>query len=983
MDISRKGLITIAIFAIMILSFSFTTTYSQTPINYFSQFDSGDQSIRAIGLGFQNYGPYTAYGRVWVFYSTGTQAVWRTKQAEEGGQWTGRQAIFSLNSGYNKFGVAFDGKYFHFVRNVEGDLRYLRGEAIPDGSIAFDEELTIFSDASWKIKPSDIFAIIVDYRGMPWVAAAVQSGDNMKAIGLSSINTEGGWTERPGWPKDLVAPTAANAQHGEGAQLVEISNGRILFAFRDWNSISMGARLWTATPGNPNGEGTLGEIEASTVLMESGRTSMVSPAENIVLLNRDQTVSRRDSDGTWTTVTPPGMNSVFWSSMSVKGTSVRLWDIDASNIRYRETNNFGETWGPFVTVSAPGVVQVVASDVKNSYGSHHSVMWLTNVSGDPFAPPYNVFMMIDGEVPVPEAPLLVSPPDGKDDLEDDVTFVWNTVKGAHSYSLEISPSQDFTNIVYSQAGITDTSITIGEIETYSMQYWRVRAATLGGTLSNWSAVRSLMLVGQLTQPVLTSPGDGVQNQPTALTFRWDEVPGADNYNLQISTVPNFSSTFIDVENIPQTDYYVDGLDYDRTYYWRVRGRNDAGFGPWSSVWSFETQQPAPEPPVLVSPEDEAKDVLISLQISWQESSTATSYRLQVSKQSNFSSTVVNVGNITGTSYDVSGLEHSTVYYWRVNASNESGTGNWSEVWNFTTIIAIPDPPVLLSPVIGSESVSTFPVIRWDVSTRAESYRLQVARDNMFSTVVFDQSDIDSTQYTFVEELIEFTRYYWRVNAKNIGGISEWSAISHFTTDQAVPAAPVLVGPDDGTTNVTNAMMLWNAVSTATGYRLQVSKNADFSSPAVDRDDLTNTFFQATNLEKFTTYYWRVRGISRVGQGYWSEVWSYETGDIVSVEMIDHQIPDEFALRQNFPNPFNPVTSIQFALPTDAIVQLEVYNMLGQRIATLIDGEYHTAGTYQAMWDARDDAGREISSGIYIYRITAGDFIETKKMTLMK
>ncbi len=94
------------------------------------------------------------------------------------------------------------------------------------------------------------------------------------------------------------------------------------------------------------------------------------------------------------------------------------------------------------------------------------------------------------------------------------------------------------------------------------------------------------------------------------------------------------------------------------------------------------------------------------------------------------------------------------------------------------------------------------------------------------------------------------------------------------------------------------------------------------------------------------------------------------------------VPDRFALSQNYPNPFNPATVINFSLPVAGETRLEVYNMLGQRVALLLD-ERLEAGTYDVTWQARDDAGNRVASGIYLYRLTAGAFSETRKMILLK
>jgi hypothetical protein len=92
---------------------------------------------------------------------------------------------------------------------------------------------------------------------------------------------------------------------------------------------------------------------------------------------------------------------------------------------------------------------------------------------------------------------------------------------------------------------------------------------------------------------------------------------------------------------------------------------------------------------------------------------------------------------------------------------------------------------------------------------------------------------------------------------------------------------------------------------------------------------------------------------------------------------DWVVPDEFALAQNHPNPFNPATKIDFSLREECEVNLAVYNVLGQKVATLVNGRM-VAGEHSVNWDARD-----VGSGVYFYRLTAGDFIETKQMLMLK
>jgi hypothetical protein len=90
-----------------------------------------------------------------------------------------------------------------------------------------------------------------------------------------------------------------------------------------------------------------------------------------------------------------------------------------------------------------------------------------------------------------------------------------------------------------------------------------------------------------------------------------------------------------------------------------------------------------------------------------------------------------------------------------------------------------------------------------------------------------------------------------------------------------------------------------------------------------------------------------------------------------------EIPTSFSLEQNFPNPFNPTTTIQFSLPQSGDVSLKIYNLLGEEIKTLAD-EYREAGKHSVQFNANS-----LASGIYFYRLQAGSFIETKKMILIK
>jgi hypothetical protein len=95
-----------------------------------------------------------------------------------------------------------------------------------------------------------------------------------------------------------------------------------------------------------------------------------------------------------------------------------------------------------------------------------------------------------------------------------------------------------------------------------------------------------------------------------------------------------------------------------------------------------------------------------------------------------------------------------------------------------------------------------------------------------------------------------------------------------------------------------------------------------------------------------------------------------------------EVPKEYAVYQNYPNPFNPSTTIYYELPFSGQIKLEVYNLLGQRVRTLVNVRQE-AGRHRVIWDGNNDSGSPVASGIYIYQFRTGNYSRIFKMILMK
>jgi hypothetical protein len=225
-----------------------------------------------------------------------------------------------------------------------------------------------------------------------------------------------------------------------------------------------------------------------------------------------------------------------------------------------------------------------------------------------------------------------------------------------------------------------------------------------------------------------------------------------------------------------------------------------------------------------------------------------------------------------------------------------------------------------------------------------------------------------------------------------GNIDELKIYDIPLTDQqiwnmykATTTAPNLLSPGNDSTliNPLSITLDWDSTVTANEYNLIIASDSLFNT--VIKDTITNTSSVDLPYEFFIYYdnqYWKVRTINDGGVGPWSEInhFSFIFTDVEE----ETQLPTEFALLQNYPNPFNPSSTITYHLPKASNVELKVYDVLGNEIATLVNEE-KPAGIYNVQFTMNNlPAGRQgLSSGIYFYKLTAGDYVATKKMILIK
>ena len=185
-----------------------------------------------------------------------------------------------------------------------------------------------------------------------------------------------------------------------------------------------------------------------------------------------------------------------------------------------------------------------------------------------------------------------------------------------------------------------------------------------------------------------------------------------------------------------------------------------------------------------------------------------------------------------------------------------------------------------------------------------------------------------------------------------------------------------ISPDAAGGVPRDATLVWRASDSATSYHLQVAANSAFATVILDTT-IADTLLQLSPLAANRRFFWRVNATNEYGTSSYSVAASFMTGDNVSAVKDLDGVPATFQLFQNYPNPFNPTTTISFSLPQRSDVRLVLVNVLGKEVMNIANGNFE-AGVHRFQLDASG-----LASGLYFYRMEAGEFHKVMKMILNK
>jgi len=368
---------------------------------------------------------------------------------------------------------------------------------------------------------------------------------------------------------------------------------------------------------------------------------------------------------------------------------------------------------------------------------------------------------------------LNSPSNNAVNQQSGISLNWNSMYYIDSYQLELDTASAYNSpllqtlqeaYINTSSSNTDTDEFYQNLRFGTTYNWRVRAISPVDT-SLW-AERNFTTRDYVT---VTSPSNLALNQATSgVNFNWNALYYISSYEIEWDTTSLFNSpilqslnkAYINTSSSNSDTYQSSGpLLNNQTYFWRVRGINLSDTTNWiERIFSTGSSIQNLSVPQLISPSDNSIGVSLSPTLDWMSVSNATSYELQYSTVSNFSTfqTITTPTNVTS----IMGLTSNTIYYWRVKAINAQDNSNWSTVWSFTTDVSAcvdADEPILqatsLSICNGDNSIITIQTGNLNDATAWGLYTVSCSgtQEALLQSGSFTVSPTVTTQYFVIGE----------------------------------------------------------------------------------------------------------------------------------------------------------------------------------------------------------------------------------------
>jgi len=600
-------------------------------------------------------------------------------------------------------------------------------------------------------------------------------------------------------------------------------------------------------------------------------------------------------------------------------------------------------------------------------------------------------------VGIPPAPILVSPINDTTFDNHSPALDWYEIAGVDFYNVEIDDNSDFSSPERATS-VDSSEWSVSPELAEGIWYWRIRAHNLAGW-GDWSTTWHFNVLDRPEPPLLVSPADYDSSYVNGvLILDWTDLTSIIEYEVEVDDTSDYSS--IDRwYNTAITQWSITPLLPSGTWYWRVRAKNLSGWGDWSNSNIFVILDYSTISGNIIKCSDMNVGVLgVSIfgikSGSGDTISTAVSdsngYYLidglvpesyTITPSLNIDNTSVSVADIIKTRLHLANLEifdtPCKLIAGDVNCSGgvsvadiikmrrylahleELPCGNWTFIDSSYNLNMTnwPSAPRLIEKTIVDENIfnATFlGICMGDVNNTWNP--AQVAKPSSAiekSVLLQDAYGMPGDNISIpciIEENTEVAgfEFHLKYDTDHLVFSNVTSKLSSEFTVNAIDDAIHIVWED-----------IDNTISTQPAKPVLLL-NFNVKDNFEDEAEIAFTHAEVADVK---------------GETYNLQLYS---GNIIRENSSTHSCkPAEYRLEQNRPNPFNPTTEIQFSLPEACNVRLEVFNMLGQRVQTLVNDRLEV-GYHTYSWNAGNFA-----SGIYFTRLRAGTFIDTKKMILLK
>jgi M6 family metalloprotease-like protein len=581
-----------------------------------------------------------------------------------------------------------------------------------------------------------------------------------------------------------------------------------------------------------------------------------------------------------------------------------------------------------------------------------------------------------------------------------VDITWSEAVNAEEYQWQLSHSPDFDPLQVHSAWEPDTSVTRQLYD--GVYYWHVRARNENMSppmQSDWSETGMFTInvpPPAPPAPVLSAPANGTSSYDDRPTFEWQSVAEATEYEILIA----YDADFVHIHAsaiVSDLSWQVTPAMGMATYHWKVRGISEFYPTPsWSETWTYTKlhEQPPPSCPVLFVHDGEEfiqdNPLLTACERSYYQNTVTDYYKVRQPVANENGLVRFQIREMEHEITYLEGLELITVEHpaetklavtengemfafieelvpiaavdqngedWLEAVSAQDGLWFHSDVPGHLDVTFVnPGKETVLSMTTGQKDRCLPKRVVGSSAERLSPISVSIQTEN----TMWQHLAAPPPRESQVDDYVRMD-FQTDISGSQITLRIAWS--HSYSTDMVSLAIPT-----DHQLNVTShdisratskigkeAPKVWSGFVPGQSLEMRMGDHLEFAFEVTANSDPSI----------ITDYIVVARGRYEPDPG-----------------TMTNNLPGRFELHSNYPNPFNPTTRIEFALPSASQVRIEVFNIMGQKITTLIDSDLE-AGYHSVEWNGTDNSGQAVASGIYFYRLTTDNFVDSKRMILLK